>query len=522
MPTPAYGRRTPSSGPARDDWAGSADTGLWASPLPRLQRPASHRPDDRPCSGASAPDDRWQAAMRRLHALREATQRRGGSPAPRSPAPRSPLWAGSEGRSPASARHRPAVTPPPATPLRSFSGAAGSSPAEFTPAYSTPAHSSSPRAGPHGSATPGSWCMRGGNARHDQHERQRSDGWGDSDGLESAMHRTDGHSPEQRALSRTEQHRRAEPAARFQTGYFPEPAAHREPRTISEPRRVEAAHPRAESEPTGGRASLPEGWSEEYDRSSSHVFYHNYNTGVSQWEPPRSVSPPPVPPPVLSTHPAKPARLRRQPSMDWASLAQTIIEPQLPQDRGKYVVVLDLDETLVYAREGPLVVRPGAVDLLALLSETVEIVLWTAGERAYAQSVLREIDTRSAVRHCVYRHHKWFDGNPGQLKDLRLLGRDLSRTLVVENTPDCVRRQAANAVLVPDYHGAAEDATLPRLGELIRCLVESGLPVDDFLWRTQLVSLRPIRTDVGDTLNIHCLGDVSSRGPNLDMNGHGP
>lgn len=202
--------------------------------------------------------------------------------------------------------------------------------------------------------------------------------------------------------------------------------------------------------------------------------------------------------------------------MDWASQAWTIIPPAVPADSGKYVVVLDLDETLVWARGGPVVFRPGVCDLVDVLDGPCETVVWTAGERSYAQGVLRDIDPRGTVRHCVYRHPKWFDGRPGQLKDLRLLGRDMDRVLVIENTPDCVRMQAANAVLVPDYHGAVDDMTLARLAGVLRALVASGRPVPDFLRNSPHLSLQAIRTDAGEPLHIHALGDVSRRGRNYD------
>ena len=78
-----------------------------------------------------------------------------------------------------------------------------------------------------------------------------------------------------------------------------------------------------------------------------------------------------------------------------------MLPPQEKEHRGKVTVVLDLDETLIYAREGmhrppagslrthastgPLYARPGLDELLAMLAERCEPVVWTAGVRAYAQ-----------------------------------------------------------------------------------------------------------------------------------------
>ena len=85
-----------------------------------------------------------------------------------------------------------------------------------------------------------------------------------------------------------------------------------------------------------------------------------------------------------------------------------MVPPQRYEHHGRLVVVLDLDETLVYAREGPVLPRPGLEELLQTLRELqCEVIVWTAGERDYAQEVLQRIDTAGVVQHCVYRHEKW-------------------------------------------------------------------------------------------------------------------
>ena len=70
-----------------------------------------------------------------------------------------------------------------------------------------------------------------------------------------------------------------------------------------------------------------------------------------------------------------------------------MIPPQAKEDIGKVTVVLDLDETLIYARDGPLHARPGLDNFLATISPKVEVVVWTAGVRAYAQVCLLDTST---------------------------------------------------------------------------------------------------------------------------------
>ncbi|KPI83518.1 hypothetical protein ABL78_7450 [Leptomonas seymouri] len=128
-----------------------------------------------------------------------------------------------------------------------------------------------------------------------------------------------------------------------------------------------------------------------------------------------------------------------------------LIPPPQPQDVGKLVVVLDLDETLVYSRDTSLYGRPGVAQLLKTLKGKCELIVWTAGAREYALDVIRAIDTMCAVQHCIYRHPMWWTGDVGCPKDLRMLGRPMDRVILVDNTPSVFSVNPRNSLLVPDF-----------------------------------------------------------------------
>lgn len=172
-------------------------------------------------------------------------------------------------------------------------------------------------------------------------------------------------------------------------------------------------------------------------------------------------------------------------------------------------VVMDLDETLVYAREGPLYVRPGAEELLQFATEKCEMVLWTSGEKAYLEAVVRTIDAKGRVHHTIYRDSRWFSGK-SRCKDLSLLGRDTQTTILFENTPDCIRGFEHNCVLVADYEGGElEDRTLHTITALLEDLVrrrcEEGITVPEYIRDSRLLALREVPTDEGDVMKCYCL-----------------
>lgn len=138
---------------------------------------------------------------------------------------------------------------------------------------------------------------------------------------------------------------------------------------------------------------------------------------------------------------------RREPTM--LRRGKKLVAPPFDGTK-KYTVVFDLDETVVYARDGPLYARAYLKDLFRSIKDDFEVIVWTAGERDYAKCVLEEINEDHIIQHLVYRHKKWFN-EEDYTKDLRQLGRDLNYTIMIENTPDCVRANPQNGIIVEDF-----------------------------------------------------------------------
>ncbi|KAK7195710.1 TFIIF-stimulated CTD phosphatase [Novymonas esmeraldas] len=138
---------------------------------------------------------------------------------------------------------------------------------------------------------------------------------------------------------------------------------------------------------------------------------------------------------------------RREPTM--LQKGRKLIAPASDGTK-RYTVVFDLDETVVYARDGPLYARAYLKDLFRSIKDDFEVIVWTAGERDYAKCILEEINEDHTIQHLVYRHAKWFR-EEDYTKDLRQLGRDLNYTLMIENTPDCVRANPQNGIIVEDF-----------------------------------------------------------------------
>lgn len=136
-----------------------------------------------------------------------------------------------------------------------------------------------------------------------------------------------------------------------------------------------------------------------------------------------------------------------------SSLAPTrLIGRQRACDMGKKTLVLDLDETLVHSSFQPVqdyhylipveidgtvynvyvYRRPHAVEFIKHLSKMYEIVVYTASLRKYADPLLDQMDTDHIIAYRLFREHCVMTSGVF-VKNLDSLGRDLARTIIIDN-----------------------------------------------------------------------------------------
>lgn len=66
------------------------------------------------------------------------------------------------------------------------------------------------------------------------------------------------------------------------------------------------------------------------------------------------------------------------------------------------------------------------------MSQVYELIVFTAAMQDYADWVLDQLDTGGWVTHRLYRQHTCKTGHV-YIKDLNLLGRELSTCVIVDN-----------------------------------------------------------------------------------------
>ena len=147
-----------------------------------------------------------------------------------------------------------------------------------------------------------------------------------------------------------------------------------------------------------------------------------------------------------------------------------------------YTLVLDLDETMISFQFtqpkngiGQMHLRPGLENFLGVIKEYYEIIVFTSGTREYADMVLDVIEHKKQKKYFtgrLYREHTTKIGKK-YIKDLSKLGRELSRTLIVDNLPQSFKFQHENGILISSFYADENDKEDDRaLTELQKILIK--------------------------------------------------
>jgi RNA polymerase II subunit A small phosphatase-like protein len=179
-----------------------------------------------------------------------------------------------------------------------------------------------------------------------------------------------------------------------------------------------------------------------------------------------------------------------------------LLPPQLPEHRGRLTVCLDLDGTLVttftpkrspslppsmvtyiVGKGGKLnpsgvyvVERPGLGQFLQHLASFAEVVIFTAGLEDYAQPILDQIDARyGKIPYRLYRPATVQSDVYPCVKDLSLLGRDLNRCVLLDDTPLAFFFQPDHGVPILPFKGDIDDRMLTEaVGPLLEALANEN------------------------------------------------
>lgn len=179
----------------------------------------------------------------------------------------------------------------------------------------------------------------------------------------------------------------------------------------------------------------------------------------------------------------------------------TLLGPPLVEDEGKLCLVLDMDETLLHSEfmsehefrqaekrkrvrgrtpdfsvrldcgEGSEIVqvhkRAGVDKFLARCAKHFEVIVFTAALPIYAKPVLDVLDKKGIIKHRFYRGSTVSYMGENFVKDVGMFGRDMRRTLLIDNNPHAMLPQPDNAFPILSWFDDDNDTELEKTFALL-------------------------------------------------------
>lgn len=112
-------------------------------------------------------------------------------------------------------------------------------------------------------------------------------------------------------------------------------------------------------------------------------------------------------------------------------------------------------------------------EFLESMKKFCEIIIFTAATKEYADVILDSLEISSNLfDYRLYRQHTSFHGI-SIIKDLSWLGRDLTKTLIIDNIADNFKLQHCNGLHIKTWCGDIRDEEFLALQNLLNHLFKS-------------------------------------------------
>ena len=181
----------------------------------------------------------------------------------------------------------------------------------------------------------------------------------------------------------------------------------------------------------------------------------------------------------------------------------------------KQLLILDVDETLVYADEKPLARaaafrvgpyhvyrRPFLREFIAAVAESFDLAVWSSASGSYVRGVVEnviglpnELRFVWACGRCTRRYHPETQEHyyAKNLSKLRRLGFQLERVVMVDDSPEKLARHYGNHIRVTPFTGDESDHELRDLLPFLESLrgAENVRRIEKRFWRQYRPTERP-------------------------------
>ncbi|GMM27693.1 protein translocase subunit [Martiniozyma asiatica (nom. inval.)] len=155
-----------------------------------------------------------------------------------------------------------------------------------------------------------------------------------------------------------------------------------------------------------------------------------------------------------------------------------LLPPPAPEQyRPPMTLVIELDDLLIhsawdYKKGWKTAKRPGVDYFLGYLSQYYEIVVWSKSSMAFAENTVAKLDPYHAFISYSLFKEVCRSKDSKLIKDLSLMNRDLSKTIIIDPSVDAYSMQPENAIPITPWDGK-KDTKLIELIPFLEWLATS-------------------------------------------------
>ncbi|XP_077440309.1 CTD small phosphatase-like protein 3 isoform X2 [Vanacampus margaritifer] len=175
--------------------------------------------------------------------------------------------------------------------------------------------------------------------------------------------------------------------------------------------------------------------------------------------------------------------IKNLPSQSQYSQPRLPVIPPKTRSTPEATLVVDLEETLMYGSLNVIdnaeytfnaafqdhqykvymILRPHLKEFLQSIAKVYELFVYTCAKKEYAEKIVDILDPqRKLFRHRLYQDEcACVQGH--YIKDLSILGRDLAKTVILDNAPHTYPYHLLNTLPIKSWSGESDDRELHKL-----------------------------------------------------------